>query len=150
MTSDLDLRGVWVPLITPFDAADAVDVDAIERLCHEYLAAGAAGIVALGHDRRVHRARRRREARGHRRVLPRVRRARAPPLIVGTGTNNTRTTIAATQALAEVPGVVGALVVVPYYVRPSEAGIVAHMQTVADASVCRSSCTTSRTAPVAD
>ena len=36
MTSDLDLRGVWVPLITPFDAKGAVDVDAIERLCHEY------------------------------------------------------------------------------------------------------------------
>ena len=48
MPSDLDLHGVWVPLITPFDASGAVDVDAIERLCGEYLAAGVAGIVALG------------------------------------------------------------------------------------------------------
>ena len=48
MASDLDLRGVWVPLITPFDAAGAVDAAAIERLCEEYLAAGVAGIVALG------------------------------------------------------------------------------------------------------
>ena len=48
MTSDLDLRGVWVPLITPFDAQGAVDVEAIERLCDEYLAAGVSGIVALG------------------------------------------------------------------------------------------------------
>jgi 4-hydroxy-tetrahydrodipicolinate synthase len=48
MTSDLDLRGVWVPLITPFDAEGAVDVAAIERLCHEYIGAGAKGIVALG------------------------------------------------------------------------------------------------------
>jgi len=48
MTSDLDLRGVWVPLITPFDAQGAVDVGAIERLCHEYSAAGVSGIVALG------------------------------------------------------------------------------------------------------
>ena len=46
------------------------------------------------------------------------------PLIVGTGTNNTRSTIAATQSLAGIPAVVGALVVVPYYVRPSEAAIV--------------------------
>ncbi len=56
------------------------------------------------------------------------------PLIVGTGTNSTRTTISATEAIATTPGVVGALVVVPYYVRPSEAGVVAHMKAVADAS----------------
>src|SRR5436190_15217861 len=48
MASPLDLHGVWVPLITPFDASGAVDVEAIERLCGEYLADGVAGIVALG------------------------------------------------------------------------------------------------------
>jgi 4-hydroxy-tetrahydrodipicolinate synthase len=48
VTADLDLRGVWVPLITPFTSDDAVEVAAIERLCHEYLDAGVAGIVALG------------------------------------------------------------------------------------------------------
>ena len=48
MPSDLDLRGVHVPLITPFAADDSVAVDAIERLSHHYLDAGAAGIVALG------------------------------------------------------------------------------------------------------
>ena len=48
MASDLDLHGVWVPLITPFDASGAVDIEAIERLCGEYLADGVAGIVALG------------------------------------------------------------------------------------------------------
>ena len=37
-----------MPLITPFDASGAVDVEAIERLCGEYLADGVAGIVALG------------------------------------------------------------------------------------------------------
>ena len=48
MPSDLDLRGVHVPLITPFADDDSVAVDAIERLSHHYLDAGAAGIVALG------------------------------------------------------------------------------------------------------
>ena len=50
------------------------------------------------------------------------------PLIVGTGTNsNTRSTIAATGPVLEgIPAVVGALVVVPYYVRPSESAIVEH------------------------
>ena len=55
-------------------------------------------------------------------------------VIVGTGSNNTDATIRATAALAETPGVVGALVVVPYYVRPSIEGIVAHFKAVAAAS----------------
>src|SRR5438067_11090747 len=48
MPSDLDLHGVWVPLITPFDASGSVDIEAIERLCGDYLSDGVAGIVALG------------------------------------------------------------------------------------------------------
>jgi 4-hydroxy-tetrahydrodipicolinate synthase len=133
MTSDLDLRGVWVPLITPFAVDGSVDVDAIERLCHEYLGAGAAGIVALGTTGEAPAL----DAQEKRAVIDACSRAcvRAhAPLIVGTGTNNTRATIEATRAVADVEGVVGALVVVPYYVRPSEAGIVTHMKAVADAS----------------
>jgi 4-hydroxy-tetrahydrodipicolinate synthase len=133
MTSDLDLRGVWVPLITPFDAQGAVDVGAIERLCQEYLSAGAFGIVALGTTGEASAL----DEKEKRAVIDACSRACAranAPLIVGTGTNNTATTITATQAIEGVPAVVGALVVVPYYVRPSEAGIVAHMKAVADAS----------------
>ena len=55
-------------------------------------------------------------------------------MIVGTGTNNTRSTVAETRALEGIPAVVGALVVVPYYSRPSEAAIVEHYRVVADAS----------------
>lgn len=130
MTAELDLRGVWVPLVTPFDASGAVDIAAVERLCGEYLDAGAAGIVALGTTGEV-AALDADEKKGVVDACSRVCAARGARLIVGTGTNNTRTTIAATAALAGVPGVVGALVVVPYYVRPSEAGIVEHYRMVA-------------------
>jgi 4-hydroxy-tetrahydrodipicolinate synthase len=133
MTSDLDLRGVWVPLITPFDASGAVDLDAVERLCREYLDTGVTGIVALGTTGESS-ALDEDEKRAVIDACARVCTAARKPLIVGTGTNNTRTTVAATRRVAEVDGVVGALVVVPYYVRPSEAGIVAHMRAVADAS----------------
>ena len=149
MTSDLDLRGVWVPLITPFDASGAVDVDAIERLCREYLAAGAPGIVALGTTGEA-TALDDDEKRAVIDACSRVCVERGAPLIVGTGTNNTRTTIAATQALAGVPGVVGALVVVPYYVRPSEAGDRRALPGGRRRRArFRSSPTTSRTAPAA-
>lgn len=130
MTAELDLRGVWVPLITPFDASGAVDLPAVERLCGEYLDAGAAGIVALGTTGESAAL----DAGEKQAVVDacsRVCAARGARLIVGTGTNSTRTTIAANAALAGVPAVVGALVVVPYYVRPSEAGIVEHYRMVA-------------------
>lgn len=133
MASGLDLRGVWIPLVTPFDLAGSVDLAAVERLCTEYLDAGAAGIVALGTTGESAAL-----DPGERRSVidtcSRVCAARRARLVVGTGTNSTRTTIAATEALAGVPAVVAALVVVPYYVRPSEAGIVEHMKAVAATS----------------
>lgn len=133
MTSDLDLRGVWVPLITPFDAAGAVDVGAIGRLCHEYAGAGVSGIVALGTTGEASSLD---DAEKHA-VIDAVARAATSTgmrVLVGTGSNNTDGTIRATAALAGTPAVVGALVVVPYYVRPSIAGIVAHYRAVAAAS----------------
>jgi 4-hydroxy-tetrahydrodipicolinate synthase len=133
MASHLDLHGVWVPLITPFDESGAVDVEAIERLCREYLADGVTGIVALGTTGESPTL----EAAEKRAVVDacsRVCAERGAPLIVGTGTNNTRTTIAETRALEGIPAVVGALVVVPYYNRPSEAAIVEHYRVVAEAS----------------
>lgn len=133
MANSLDLRGVWVPLITPFDKSDAVDVEAIERLCGEYLADGVTGIVALGTTGESPAL----DADEKRLVIEACSRAcaqRGAPLIVGTGTNNTRSTIAATRALEGIPAVAGALVVAPYYVRPSEAAIIEHFRVVAAVS----------------
>jgi 4-hydroxy-tetrahydrodipicolinate synthase len=130
MTSDLDLRGVWVPLITPFDEQGSVDVKAIEQLCREYSLAGVSGIVALGTTGEASSL----DAGEKQVVIDAVVRACSAAgtrVIVGTGSNNTDATIRATAALAETPAVVGALVVVPYYVRPSVEGIVAHLKAVA-------------------
>jgi 4-hydroxy-tetrahydrodipicolinate synthase len=53
------------------------------------------------------------------------------PVIAGTGTNCTRRTLELTRA-AEAAGVDGALVVTPYYNRPTQAGLVAHYGTIAE------------------
>lgn len=129
----LDLHGVWIPIITPFDPDGEVDLAAVERLCHEYLDAGAAGIVALGTTGESPAL----DAAEKAAVIATCSRAcasRGAQLMVGTGTNNTRATVAATAALAGIPAVNSALVVVPYYVRPSEQGIVEHYRVVAAAS----------------
>jgi 4-hydroxy-tetrahydrodipicolinate synthase len=133
MASDANLRGVYVPVITPFSEDGSVAVDALERLCHEYLDAGVAGIVALGTTGES-TALDVDEKRAVITACSRVCAERSAQLIVGAGTNNTHTTRQAVKELAGTPALVATLVVVPYYVRPSAAGIVAHFRAVAEVS----------------
>ena len=122
-----------MPAVTPFDEAGQVDVACLERLAAGFLDDGAAGIVALGttgEASALDDAERREVVAACSRVCT----DRGAPLIVGAGTNDTRTTIARHEELADVPGVVASLAVVPYYVRPSEPGIVAHFTEVAERS----------------
>jgi 4-hydroxy-tetrahydrodipicolinate synthase len=127
------LQGIYVPLITPFAASGEVALDAIERLVREYVAAGVAGIVALGTTGEASAL----DGSEKQAVIDTCARVCAETgvqLIVGAGTNNTTATIAAVEALKGTPALVAALVVVPYYVRPSEEGIVAHLEAVAQRS----------------
>ncbi|HKH25927.1 MAG TPA: 4-hydroxy-tetrahydrodipicolinate synthase [Acidimicrobiia bacterium] len=133
MATDANLRGVYIPIITPFAEDGSVAIDALQRLCHEYLDAGAAGIVALGTTGESTAL----DADEKRAVIDacaRICAERSSQLIVGAGTNNTRTTRQAVKELAGTPALVATLIVVPYYVRPSEAGVLAHFRDVADVS----------------
>ena len=123
----MTLTGLYVPLITPFDAAGAVDLDALESLAYRVLAAGATGLVALGTTAEAAAldARERRDVVG---VLSRVCRERAAPLMVGAATPQ------ALDLLRDRPEVVAALSVVPPFTRPGEAGVLAHFRQLAAVS----------------
>ena len=127
------LQGVYVPLITPFAASGEVALDAVERLVREYVAAGVAGIVALGTTGEAS-ALDQVEKQAVIETCARVCLETGVQLVVGAGTNSTRSTATAVEALQGTPALVAALVVVPYYVRPSEDGIVAHLEAVAERS----------------
>ncbi len=130
MGSPLRLRGVYIPLITPFAADGSVALDAIERLANEFLDAGCAGLVPLGttgESTALDAA----EKQSIIDLCSRICRERGAHLVVGGGTNNTEATASGVEALAEVEGVSAAMCVVPYYVRPSQAGIVAHFIEIA-------------------
>jgi 4-hydroxy-tetrahydrodipicolinate synthase len=129
----IDLHGLWVPIVTPFDRQGELDLDSLEGLGKRILAEGASGLVALGTTGEPATL----TADERRRVVEtcdRVCRDADRPLIVGAGTNGTRGTIEAIEFLTAGTSAVAALVVVPYYTRPSERGVVEHFDTVADAS----------------
>ncbi|MEA2143862.1 MAG: 4-hydroxy-tetrahydrodipicolinate synthase [Solirubrobacteraceae bacterium] len=127
------IEGLYVPLVTPFGEDGAVDLDALERLARDVIAGGADGVVALG-------------STGEPLSLSAAESAAVVDvcagacveadalLIVGAGTVDTRATIERHEALADLPGKVAALTVVPYYVRPCEASVVRHFEAVAERS----------------
>ncbi len=128
-----DVRGLWVPIVTPFDAAGEVDLASLERLGIQLLTSGVDGLIALGttgEPATLSRDERRRVVE----VCDRICRDAGKPLMVGAGTNSTQGTMEEIHLLSDGTGVRAALVVVPYYTRPSEAAIVEHFETVAAAS----------------
>ena len=127
----LRLSGSITALATPFDTTGALDRAAWKRLVESQIAAGTQGLVVAGstgeaatleddeYDWLVTTA-----------VAIAAGRV---PVLAGTGLSATSRTIDATRRLAGL-GADAALVVVPPYVRPTQAGLVAHYRAVADAS----------------
>lgn len=120
---------VATAMITPYDDQGRVDVDGAVTLAHWLVAHGSEGLVVTG-------------TTGEAAVLTdeeKVSLWRAiadavdVPVVAGTGTYDTHHSIELTKQ-AEAVGVDGILVVTPYYVRPSQAGIEAHMRAVASAT----------------
>lgn len=122
------LCGSICALATPFKDG-ALDLDAFARLIDQQLAGGTQALVVAGSTGEAH------ALEGDefdqllrcavRRVGGRV------PVLAGTGTANTRKTIAATRRALD-GGADAALVVTPYYVRPTQDGLLRHFSEVAD------------------
>ncbi|MBV6696261.1 dihydrodipicolinate synthase family protein [Kitasatospora aureofaciens] len=130
----MELAGIYVPLITPFAADGSVALEALEKLAHEVLDAGAAGLVALGTTGEP-AALSPEERRAVVEVCAAACAGRGAQLIVGAHGGDTRATAESLAALgAQVPQAAAALVTVPAFLRPGEAGTVAHFRALAVAS----------------
>ena len=122
------LTGAMPAIVTPFKGGE-VDLPALQALVEWQLAEGASGIVACGTTGEGATLSGE-ETLAVARACAEVIGGRAP-LIVGSGSNDTARTVALTQALAEQGQVDAALVVTPYYNKPSPAGVKAHYGAVA-------------------
>ena len=121
--------GVVTAMATPFDDDGALDLDGAARLARWLVEHGNDGLVVAGTTGEAPAL-----SDDEKRDLWRaVAEAVTVPVIAGAGTNDTRHSVAMTRAAAEA-GVAGILAVCPYYSRPSQAGIDAHLRAVAAAT----------------
>lgn len=122
---------VLTALITPFDAAGAVDLAAARRLATHLIDTGCDGLVLSGTTGESPTTTDEEKSRLVAAVVDAVGgRAR---VVTGVGTNDTRHTLELAQQAAAA-GADGLLVVTPYYSKPPPAGLSAHFAAVADST----------------
>lgn len=131
MTMQIDwLRGCATAMVTPFTATGEIDETRLRQLIERQIAGGVRLLVPCGttgesatlteaEDRRVIKLT----------IEAARRRAR---IIAGTGSNSTADAVAYTRAALEL-GADAALVVAPYYNKPTQEGLYAHFRAVAEA-----------------
>jgi 4-hydroxy-tetrahydrodipicolinate synthase len=122
--------GTLTALITPF-RDHALDLDALERIVEDQIVNGSAGLVPCGstgesatltHEEHIEV------------VTQVVRSARGRvPVIAGTGSNSTAEAIRLTRAAREA-GADAALLISPYYNKPTQEGIYQHYRHIAQAT----------------
>ncbi|QIR84122.1 4-hydroxy-tetrahydrodipicolinate synthase [Paracoccus sp. AK26] len=124
-------KGSLPALVTPFTPDGELDLDTLKKLVDWHIDQGSHGLVPVGttgesptltHDE-------------HRLVIEEVVRAvnGRIPVIAGAGSNSTREGIGLVRHAAEV-GADAALVVTPYYNKPTQTGLIAHFTALAEAS----------------
>lgn len=125
----LDISGSITALATPFAADGSLDLDAFGRLLDQQLEGGTQGVVVAGSTGESHFL----EHDEYERLLAFAVRhiGGRVPVIAGTGEAGTARTIATTR-LAQSLGADAALVVAPFYVRPTQEGMLRHFTAVAD------------------
>lgn len=123
-------KGSMPALVTPFTPDGELDLDTLKKLVEWHVDQGSHGIVPVGttgesptltHDE-------------HRLVIEEVVRAvdGRIPVVAGAGSNSTREGIGLLKHAASV-GADAALVVTPYYNKPTQAGLIAHYTALAEA-----------------
>src|SRR5215469_1462073 len=123
-------RGTFTALVTPFRDG-GIDVAAFEKLIESQIAAGISGIVAVGTTGESPTL-----SHEERQELIRLAVATAKKrcqVLAGTGSNATQHAVADTK-MAEKLGADGALLVAPYYNKPSQEGLFRHFKAIADAT----------------
>ena len=124
------LKGSMPALVTPFKDG-AVDFDTLKRLVEWHITEGSDGLVPVGTTGESPTV----SHEEHEQVIACVVEAAAGrvPVIAGAGSNSTAEALHLVQ-FAQRAGANAALVVTPYYNKPTQAGMIAHFTALHDGS----------------
>ncbi len=125
------LEGSWPALATPFKDG-TVDETAYRELCEWQLASGSSGLVPCGTTGETAMLSPAEQLTCVRIAVAAGKKA-GKPVFAGAGSFDTRKTVESVLAVREA-GADGTLIVTPYYVRPTQAGLVAHFRAIAEAA----------------
>ena len=117
-------------MVTPFKATGELDLDAARALARKLVDDGCDGLVVTGTTGETSTLTDEENVEMFKAVVEEVGDRAA--VVAGTGTNDTRHSVNLSRMAKEV-GVDGLLLVTPYYNKPSQAGIQAHFEAIADA-----------------
>jgi len=120
-------KGVFPAIITPFKDDQSLDLEGLRRNIEFLEGSGISGIVPCGttgesatltHDE-------------HKKVIEEALNCSNVPVIAGTGSNSTREALELTKHAADA-GANAALLITPYYNRPSDTGLFEHFRLIAE------------------
>lgn len=127
---DLKNSHIMTAMVTPFGKDGNVDYELLKKLIDHLLSTGTDGILVSGTTGEGPTLTEEEKIELIEKTVEYV--AGRVPVVAGTGSNNTKATIEYTNKVAKIDGVDAALVVVPYYNKPDQAGMIAHFTAVAD------------------
>ena len=125
----MNYKGSYCALITPFKD-DAIDKDSLKKIIKWHISQGTKGVIPCGTTGESPTL----SHNEHREVVEIATEVanKKIQVMAGTGSNSTKEAIALTNHAREA-GADSALVVVPYYNKPSQQGLIEHYLRIADA-----------------
>ncbi len=130
MTMKLDwLRGCGTALVTPFRADGSIDEECFKRLVERQIKNGVKILIPCGTTGESATMSEEEDERVIKMCVEVAHESKAK-VIAGTGSNSTASAIAYTRRAREL-GADGALVVAPYYNKPTQEGMFAHFSEIA-------------------
>ena len=127
----MKLEGSLVALVTPMNEDGSIDKQALHDLVEWHIASKTKGLIIAGTTGESATLEPDEQFELVSLVVKQV--AKRIPVIAGTGTNSTRTTLTLTEN-AKRAGADACLIVTPYYNRPTQNGLYQHYKTIAEKS----------------
>jgi 4-hydroxy-tetrahydrodipicolinate synthase len=128
--NNADFTGLAVALATPFTSSGDIDLKGFRALVKHVAEGGADVLVVLGSTGEAATIA---ESERDPLISACLEEARGKKVVAGTGHNSTRQTVAWTKRAQEL-GAHGALIVTPFYNKPTPQGLVAHFKACSDAA----------------